>query len=80
MADLMKAFMFSQDHPFISQLNQEIPNFKSHGYLNDGSDILVDHTNMHLFRFFVDEVRWPMMHYKISLTNALWSLEDGSTI
>jgi hypothetical protein len=35
---------------------------------------------MHLFRFFVDEVGWPMMQYKISPTDALWSLEDGPTI
>ncbi len=59
----MKAFMFSQDRPFLLQLIQEIPNFKSwvNGYLNDGSDILVNHTKMHLFRFFMDEVGWLMM-------------------
>jgi len=82
MADLMKPFMFSQDHSFILQLIQEIPNLKSlvNGYLNDGPNILVDHTKMHLFRFFVDEVRWPMMQYKVSSSNALWSPKDGSTI
>jgi hypothetical protein len=46
MADLMKTIMFSQDHPLIPQLIQEIPNFKSwvNRYLNNGSEILVGHT------------------------------------
>ncbi len=33
-----------------------------------------------MFRFFVDEVGWPVMQYKISPTNVLWSLKDGPTI
>jgi hypothetical protein len=63
MVDLMKAFMLSQDCPFIPQLIQEILNFKSwvNRYLNNGLDIFVGHMEMHLFHFFVDEVRWPMM-------------------
>jgi hypothetical protein len=32
---------------------------------------------MHLFRFFVDEVGWPVMQYKVFFTNALWSPKDG---
>ncbi len=82
MVDLMKTFMLSQDHPFISQLIQEIHDFKSwvNGYLNDGSDILVGHTKMHLFWVFVDEVRWPMMQYKIFPTDVLWSPKDGMAI
>jgi hypothetical protein len=54
----MKAFVLSQDRPFILQLIQEILDFKSwvNGYLNDGSNILVGHTKMHLFRFFVDDI------------------------
>jgi hypothetical protein len=41
--DLMKAFMFSQDHAFIPQLIQEIPNFKSwvNGYLNNYPNVFV---------------------------------------
>jgi hypothetical protein len=35
---------------------------------------------MHFFQFFVDEVGWPMMQYKVSPTNALWSLKDDPTI
>ncbi len=50
--DLMKAFMFSQNRPFISQLIQKIPNFKSwaNGYLSNGSNVLVNHMQMHLFQ------------------------------
>ncbi len=82
MAYLMKAFMFSQDRPFIPQLIQEILDFKSwvNGYLNDGLNILVNHMKMHLFWFFVDEVMWPIMQYKVSPTNALWSPKDGMGI
>jgi hypothetical protein len=78
----MKAFMFSQDRPFILQLIKEILDFKSwvNGYLNDGPNVLVNHTKMHLFWFFVDKVRWLVMQYKISRTNALWSPKDGPTI
>ncbi len=35
------------------------------------------HTNMHLFRFFVGLFGWPMMQYKVSPTNSVWSLMDG---
>jgi len=82
MVDLKTTFMFSQDCPFILQLIQEILVFKSwvNGYLNDGLDLLVSHTKMHLFRFFVYELRLPVMQYKVFPTNALWSRKDGSTI
>jgi len=82
MADLMKTFMFSQDYPFIPQLIKEILDFKFgvNGYLNDGLDILVGDTEMHLFLFFVNKVGWPMMQYKVSPTGALWSLKDDSNI
>jgi hypothetical protein len=74
--------MLSQDRPFIPQFIQEILDFKSwvNGYLNDGMDILVSHIKMHLFQFFVDEVGWLVMQYKISLIYALWSLKDSPTI
>jgi hypothetical protein len=57
MMDLMKTIMFSQDHPFIPQFIQEILDFKYwvNGYLNDGLDVLVNHTKMILFRFYMDE-------------------------
>jgi len=82
MADLMKTFMFSQAHPFIPQVIQEILDFKSwvNGYLNNGPYVLVGHTKMHLFWFFVDEVGWPVMQSKVSPTDVLWSPKDGPTI
>jgi hypothetical protein len=82
MANLMKAFMFSQDCPFIPQLIKEILDFKSlvNGYLNDGPNVLVGHMKMHLFQFFVDEVRWLVMQYKVSPTDVLWSPKDGLAI
>jgi hypothetical protein len=51
MVDLMKAFMFFQNRPFIPQLIQETPNFESwvNGYLNNGSEVLIGHIEMHLF-------------------------------
>ncbi len=59
----MKTFMFSQNRPFILQLIQEIPDFKSwvNVYFNDGPNIFVGHMEMHLFWFFVDKVGWPVM-------------------
>ncbi len=59
----MKVFMFSQDRPFILQLIQKLPNFKSwvNGFLNDGLDILVGHMDVHLFQLFVDESSWLSM-------------------
>ncbi len=59
MADLMKAFMLSQDHPFILQLILEIHDFKSwvNGYFNNGLDVLVDHTKMPLFLVFYGQGR-----------------------
>ncbi len=79
MAYLMKAFMFSQDHPFILQLIQKILNFKSwvNGYLNDGLNVLVGHTKMHLFQFVVDKIRWSVMQYKMFFIDALWSPKDA---
>jgi len=49
--DLMKTFMVSQKQPFISQLIQEIPYFKSwvEGYLKYRLEVLVGHTDMHFF-------------------------------
>jgi hypothetical protein len=37
--------------------------------LKDGLKMLVGHTNMHMFRFFVDSSSWPMVQYKVSPTN-----------
>jgi hypothetical protein len=73
MVDLKKTFMFFQDRPFISQLIQEILDFKSwvNGYLNDGLDVLVNHMELHLFWFSMDKVGWLVMQYKVFPTDAL---------
>lgn len=54
-ADLMKAFMVSQDLNFIPELVQEVVDFKSFvpGYICDGSDHLMALGEMHLFKFYV---------------------------
>jgi hypothetical protein len=72
--------MVLQDLPFILKPIQEIPNFKSwvNGYY--GLDVFIGHTEMHLFWFFVDDVGWWVMHYKVSPINVFWSLKDGSAI
>jgi hypothetical protein len=63
LANLMKVLMVSQEWPFILQLIQEIPNFKTWvlGCLKDGPETLVGHINMHLFNFFVDLSSQPVM-------------------
>jgi len=63
LVDLMRAFMISHENPFILQLIPKIPDFKSWvlGCLKDGPKTLVGHTDMHLFRFFVDSSCWLMM-------------------
>jgi hypothetical protein len=80
--DLMKAFMISQERLFIPQLIQKILDFKSWvlGYLKDGPKMLVGHTDMNLFYFFVDSLGWPMMQYKVSPTNMMWSPINGPLI
>ncbi len=34
--------------------------------MKDGLETLVGHTDMHMFRFFVDSLGWPIMQYKVS--------------
>jgi hypothetical protein len=34
--------------------------------------MLVRHTDMHMFRFFVDLSGWLMMQYKVSPTDLVW--------
>jgi hypothetical protein len=42
--------------------------------------LLVKHMNTRLFLFLVDFSRWLVVQYKISPTNAMWSLKDVPTI
>jgi hypothetical protein len=78
----MKAFMVSQKRPFILQLIWKIANFTTWvlGYLRGGLESLVGHIDVHLFRFFVDLFGWPMMQYKVSPTNNVWSPTKGPPI
>ena len=56
-ADLMKAFMESQELSFIPEFIQEIADFKSFvkGYIRDGPGKLIGIGDMHLFKFYVDD-------------------------
>jgi hypothetical protein len=64
MANLMKAFMVSQDQPIIPQLIQEILNFNPWvlGCLKNGPKTLIVHIDMHPFIFFMESFHgWSMM-------------------
>jgi hypothetical protein len=78
LVDLMKAFMILHEKPFIPQLIQKIPYFKS--CLKDGLELLVRHIDMHLFRFFVDSSCWLVMQYKVSPIDIVWSPIHGLLI
>ena len=72
LADLMKAFMDSQETTaFTSEVVQEVVDFKKflHGYQHDGANKLIGLGEMHLFKFYVEEkgndMSWLLMHYKV---------------
>jgi hypothetical protein len=71
--------MISQEQPFIPQLIQEIPNFKSwvQKYLENGFEVLIKHAYMHLFQLFMDSARWLVMQYKAFPTYSIWNPKDG---
>jgi len=48
--------------------------------LKDSLETLVGHTDMHLFRFFVNSSSWLMMQYKVSPIDLVWSSIDGPQI
>ena len=74
LADLMKAFMQSQDLSFMPEFIQEVADFKSfiHGYQSSGATRLIGLGEMHLFKFYVDDDGWPVMRYKKSAVDAQW--------
>ena len=53
LADLMKAFMQSQDLSFMSEFIQEVADFKSFicGYQSSGAAYLIGLREMHIFKF-----------------------------
>ncbi len=42
--------------------------------------MLIGHIDMHMFRFFVDSLGWPVMQYKVSPIDPIQSLIDGPLI
>ena len=74
LADLMKAFMQSQDLSFMPEFIQEVADFKSfiHGYQSSGAMRLIGLGEMHLFKFYVGDDGWPVMRYKKSAVDAQW--------
>ena len=74
LADLMKAFMQSQDLSFMPEFIQEVVNFKSfiHGYQSSGATRLIGLGEIHLFKFYVDDDGWPVMRYKKSTVDVQW--------
>ena len=74
LADLMKAFIQSQDLSFMPEFIQEVVDFKSfiHGYQNNGATHLNGLGEMHLFTFYVGDDGWPVMRYKKSTVDVQW--------
>ena len=77
-ADLMMAFMASQDLSFMPEFVQEVSNFKSfvQGSIHDGVDRVVGLGDMHLFKFYVDEEGWPVMRFKELAIHSHWLPRD----
>ena len=66
LANLMKAFMQSQELSFMPEFIQEVADFKSFifGYQSSGAACLIGLGEMHLFKFYMDDDGWPVMRYK----------------
>ena len=73
-ANLMKAFMESQELSFMPEFIQEVGDFKSFvkEYIRDSPPKLIGLGDMHLFKFFVDDKGWPVMLYKESAVDLHW--------
>ena len=74
LADLMKAFMQSQDLSFMPEFIQEVADFKSfiHGYQSSSVARLIGLGGTHLFKFYMDDDGWLVMRYKKSAVDAQW--------
>ena len=77
-ADLMMAFMASQDLSFMPEFVQEVADFKFfvQGSIRDGADRLVGLGGMHLFKFYVDEEGWLVMRFKELAIHSHWLPRD----
>ena len=82
LADLMKAFMQSQELSFMPEFVQEIADFKSYikGYQCDGATRLIGLGDMHLFKFYVDSDGWPVMRWKKSAVDTEWQPQNKPAI
>ena len=80
-ADLMKAFMESQELSFLPEFIQEVGDFKSFvkGYLYSGATKLIGLEEMHLFRFYVESDGNPVMKYKKSAVDLSWLPSETSS-
>jgi hypothetical protein len=56
-------------------VDSKILDFKTwaFGCLKDSLETLVRHIYLHFFRFFMHLFGWPLIQYKISLTDIIWS-------
>ena len=73
-ADLMKAFMESQELSFLLEFIQEVGDFKSFvkGFLCSGTSHIIGLGEMHLFKFYVDGDGVPVMKFKKSAVDSKW--------
>ena len=80
-ADLMKAFMESQELSFLPEFIQEVGDFKSFvkGYLCSGTSRLIGLGEMHLFHFYVENDGNPIMKYKKSAVDSNWLPSDTTS-
>ena len=74
LADLIKAFMQSEDLSFMPKFIQEVADFMSFicGYQSSGAACLIGFGEMHLFKFYVDDDGWPVMRYKKLAVDVQW--------
>ena len=73
-ANLMKAFMESQELSFMPEFIQEVGDFKSFvkDYQCSGSGRLIGLEEMYLFRFYVDNDGILVMNFKRSAVDSQW--------
>ena len=77
-ADLMKAFMESQELSFLPEFIQEVGdfNFFVKGFLCSGTSHIIGLGEMHLFKFYVDGDGVPVMKFKKSAVDSKWLPTD----
>ena len=77
-ADLMKAFMESQELLFLPKFIQEVADFKSfiNGFLCSGTSHIIGLGDKHLFKFYVDSDGVHVMKYKKSAVDSKWLPSD----